>query len=672
MAQVKTSTNGTKPPDRTPAAEAQMPMGIYGAADTLTANRQADAAPAEAVPETAAQAPMTQTPVMQAQAPGADFDLSARLAGSEVPKTLSGLPRNRSLAMQWRYLRVLIFAGWLFVRVIFWQVYVRRYFRSYVDRTNAARFPRYAREFRDFAVQLGGVFIKLGQFVSTRVDALPEEVVRELESLQDEVPTIPFREIRRTLEQDLGDLSQHYQSINETPIAAASLGQVHKAQLLNGEKVVVKVQRPRIRRTCYTDLAALKVVAWVAMRFQFISRRADAIALTEEFGRVLLEELSYLHEARNALVFADFFREDLGVYIPTIHVDHTTDRVLTLEDVSSIKISDFAAIEAAGISRKQVAQRLMETYLRQVFELFFFHADPHPGNLFVYPLPVDDPSKYAQNGGRPFYLIFVDFGMTGSLTRQLADGMVNTLQAVIARDPRRLVESYQKLGLLLPGADVERIIEATEATFNEVWGLTMSEIADIDFDRAANIANQFNDLIKSMPFYIPQDFIYLGRTLGILSGMATSLDPSFNPWQELEPYAQRLAAQGFGLDVSLGADGTLGLGEIIQSLLEGKGGQALQLVQQEVLRRINPLTPANDVLAQLRRGDVRVVATPSREHQAQLQRLEVQGQRTTRAVIFGSVLIASTMLYTSGEPTLGLIGYGFCGLSAVYGFFRRS
>ena len=348
MEQVKTS-NGTKPHGNTQTAPAQMPTGIYSAADTLTAQRRREEAASSPV---AATVPEQTPPVSKS-----DIDLSARLAGSEVPKTLSGLPRSRSLAMQWRYVRVLVFAGWLFARVLFWQVYVRRYFRGYIDRTNTARFAKYAREFRAFAIELGGVFIKLGQFVSTRVDALPEEVVRELESLQDEVPTIPFKQIWQTLENDLGDISKHFQWVNETPIAAASLGQVHKAHLLNGEKVVVKVQRPRIRRTCYTDLAALKVVAWVAMRFRFISRRADAIALTEEFGRVLLEELSYLHEARNALIFADFFRNDLGVYIPAIYVEHTTDRVLTLEDVSSIKISDYAAMEAAGISRKDVAVR---------------------------------------------------------------------------------------------------------------------------------------------------------------------------------------------------------------------------------------------------------------------------------------------------------------------------
>jgi hypothetical protein len=341
-----------------------------------------------------------------------------------------------------------------------------------------------------------------------------------------------------------------------------------------------------------------------------------------------------------------------------------------MEDVTSIKISDFAALEAAGISRKAVAERLMETYLKQIFEHFFFHADPHPGNLFIYPLPVDDPQKYiAAGGGRPFYLIFIDFGMTGTLTRAIADGMVNTLGAVLARDPARLVRSYNELGFILPGADLTRITEATKAAFDEVWGLSMTEIRDLDFDRASNLAAEFNDLIKSMPFYLPQDFIYLGRTVSILSGMATRLDPDFNPWSELEPYAQRLAAQGFGVDVSLGT-GELRGGSVIESLLNGGGRDLLVNLAGEVTRRALPLNPTAQALIDIRDNGLSVVAEPSSAYKAQLRRLEAGQKSTSRAVIFGSALIASTLLYTSGESGLALLGYAFCAGSALYGFLK--
>ncbi|MBC8099881.1 MAG: AarF/ABC1/UbiB kinase family protein, partial [Armatimonadetes bacterium] len=634
------STNGK-------TASSTLPTGMYGALDSVRSPAASHNSSAALVPA---------APISNPQ--------------RTVPLTLDDIPGGRSLQMQWRYLRVVTFSAWLFIRLLLIQVYVRRYFPRWVERTNTARYIGYTREFRGFAVALGGVFIKLGQFVSTRVDALPEAIVRELESLQDEVPTVPFKQIKRTLEQDLGALSTHFRDFNETPIAAASLGQAHKARLLNGDKVVVKVQRPGIREVCYTDLAALKLVAWVSMKFAFISRRADAAALTEEFGRVLLEELSYSHEALNAAVFADFFKDDMGVYIPTIYTAHSTDRILTLEDVSSLKITDFEGLAAAGISRKAVAQRLMDTYLRQIFEQFFFHADPHPGNLFIYPLPVDDATPYIQRGeGRPFYLIFIDFGMTGRLTRDIADGMVNTLQAVLARDAKRLVYGYRDLGFILPNADLDRIIESAEVAFNEVWGMSMTEIRDMDFDRAANLANEFSDLIKTMPFYIPQDFIYLGRTISILSGMCTTLDTSFNPWSELEPYAQRLAAQGFGLDVSL-SGGQLTGGAVLQSLLNGGGSQALSLLQREVLRRANPLTPANEIIEKLKAGEIRVIAEPSASYRVQLKRIELQSKTTNRAIVFGSVLVASTLLYTAGEGGLALLGYGFCAAQMVYGWVK--
>ncbi len=583
--------------------------------------------------------------------------------------------RSRSLRMQWRFLRTLVFAGLLFFRLILWQVYVRRAFPDWVDRTNMNRWKGYAREFRGFAGELGGVFIKLGQFISTRYDILPEEILRELEGLQDEVPTIKFSKIRGVMEKELGTINTRYASFNEQPIAAASLGQVHKACLLNGDKVVVKVQRPGIREICYTDLASMRVVAKIAMRWKFISNRCDALALVNEFGDVLLEELSYKHEAYNAHRFAEMFKNDMGVYIPAVYYEHSTDHVLTIEDVTSIKINDYAAMERAGISRKTVAKRLMDTYLDQVFNSYFFHADPHPGNLFIYPLPVEAGQTYGKEG-RPFYLIFVDFGMTGTLTHEIAEGMVSTLAAVLTRDHKRLVKGYVELGFILPGADIVRIEEATKAAFDQVWGMSMSDMRDIDYDKVTHLADEFNDLIFSMPFYIPQDFIYLGRTISILSGMCTQLDPTFNPWNELQPYTEKLVAKGFGMEIPANMRGGTSLGfPILQSLFSGNGTQVLRSVGEEFLRRTlapvtSPVTRADSVLQQLDRGELRVITEMGLTQKVQFKRLEKEGRRTQRAVFFGSVLITSTLLYTNGDTTLALIGYAVTGLTALVGFLR--
>jgi predicted unusual protein kinase regulating ubiquinone biosynthesis (AarF/ABC1/UbiB family) len=407
----------------------------------------------------------------------------------------------------------------------------------------------------------------------------------------------------------------------------------------------------------YTDLAALEIVAHVAMWFRFVNRRADTRALIKEFGRVLLEELSYEHEARNAQHFAVMFADDLGVYIPAVYTQHSTDRVLTMEDVTSIKINDHAAIEAAGISRKAVATRLMDTYLKQIFDYRFFHADPHPGNLFIYPLPVDDPHADFGPGGRPFYVIFVDFGMTGQLTEAIAAGLINTLAAVIRRDARQLVRSYADLGFLLPNADLDRLEEATVAAFNRVWGLSMAEIRDMDMDEMVEIGQEFSDLLYDMPFYLPQDFVYLSRAIGILSGMCTNLDPEFNPWVELQTHSQVLLRRSITSTAGANGSGPTGW----DALFNGNAAQVLLEAGQALLTRT--LAPGAQFIEKVERGEIKFQVEPGYKLQRHFTRLEAQERRTTRAVVGGSFLIASAVLYSSGDVALALVGFGVAGVT---------
>jgi predicted unusual protein kinase regulating ubiquinone biosynthesis (AarF/ABC1/UbiB family) len=565
--------------------------------------------------------------------------------------------RPKSLKMQWRFLRSIGFAAWIFAQILFWRVIVQRIAgKEFVDRGDKQRWRKWSRSFRHFAIDMGGLMIKLGQFISTRVDALPLEITEELVSLQDEVPSVPFEQIREVIERNLGPISERYSWFNQEPVAAASLGQVHRARLLNGDRVVVKVQRPGIADIIYTDLAALAVVAKYAKKYPPIARRADTEKLTEEFGRVLLEELSYEHEAQNARQFAEMFKNNMGVYVPSIYAEHSTDHVLTIEDVTSIKINDYAALEAAGISRKAVAKRLMDTYLIQIFERHFFHADPHPGNLFVYPLPVEE----YKPGQRPFYLIFIDFGMTGQLTQKIVDGLIDTMAAVVSRDARKLIESYDRLGLLLPSADKKRLEEATTLVFDQVWGRSMAELGNMDYDQMAEMGKEFNDLIYEMPFQMPQDWVYLSRAVGILSGMCTDLDPTFNPWHEMQPYTQKLVAQTI-----TGSNGAGGLGlPVLQGLFSGTAAQTLLDVGQTIITRtIAPQSGSDALLQRLDRGDVQITVDPSSRYRYQLARLETQSRKTTRAILFGSLLVSSTLLYTSGSVTIAVVGYVLSGVA---------
>ncbi|MEO8612636.1 MAG: AarF/UbiB family protein [Chloroflexota bacterium] len=574
--------------------------------------------------------------------------------------------RGRSLRMQYRFVRTLAFAARLFASILWWQFVMTRVIgKARVEAGSMKRYVIYSRRFRAFAIAMGGVMIKLGQFVSTRVDALPPEITDELAGLQDEVPSVPQKEINAAIERELGSIAGRFQWMADKPVAAASLGQVYRAQLLTGEKVVVKVQRPGIREIVYTDMAALRIVAWVANKFAFIRRRADTAALADEFGRVLLEEISYKHEAQNAKRFAEMFKDDMGIYIPAIYSEHSTDAVLTIEDVTTIKISDYATMDAAGIDRKEVAKRLMDCYLKQVFEERFFHADPHPGNLFVYPLPYENGAK-PKKGGRPFYLIFVDFGMIGSLSPQIATGLINTLTAIVTRDAEKLVKSYSELGFLLPDADTERIEEATKAAFDQVWGLSMTDIKNVSYTDARELGHEFNDLLYAMPFQVPQDFIYLGRAMGILSGMATSLDPAFNPWSELQPYAQKMIAQSLTGGSVMGVEGgALGL-PIMQSLFNGNAGQTILEIGRMVIQKAVALPGRVDsVLGQLDRGELTVKVTPTATYRKQLQKIESQGRRTTRAVIFAGLLMSSTLLYTHGDIAVAVTGYVLSGIALL-------
>ena len=298
-----------------------------------------------------------------------------------------------------RYRRIVFFFARIILSFVWWDLVLPRLGLGVLARRSRdERLRSAAASFRILAVAMGGVLIKVGQFLSTRVDVLPPAFTEELTGLQDEVPAESFEAIRQVAEAEFSEtLEARFHSFDQNPLAAASLGQVHRAQIeiiasdgtdshnLTVINVVVKVQRPLIESIIATDLAALKTVGSWLQKYPPIRKRVDVPALIREFSRILYEEIDYLAEGRNAETFAANFHRDPRVKVPKVIWSHTTRRVLTLEDVLGIKITEYAEIERAGVSTAEVALVLLDVYLQQIFEDGFFHADPHPGNLFIAP-----------------------------------------------------------------------------------------------------------------------------------------------------------------------------------------------------------------------------------------------------------------------------------------------
>jgi predicted unusual protein kinase regulating ubiquinone biosynthesis (AarF/ABC1/UbiB family) len=333
---------------------------------------------------------------------------------------------------------------------------------------------------------------------------------------------------------------------------------------------------------------------------------------------VLYQELDYLAEGKNAETFASNLAHDAGVRVPRVIWSHTTKHVLTLEDVFAIKITDYAAITAAGVDRVEVARRLFRTYLQQIFRDGFFHADPHPGNLFV-----------STDGVGSWRLVFVDFGMAGRLSPSVRTGLRETAIAVATRDSGRLVRAQQQLGLFLPSANLPLLERVEARVLDRFWGRTMEDLQQVGRQEMRELVKEFRELLYTMPFHVPEDLILLGRTLGILSGMCTGLNPQFNVWHELTPFAQTLLEEESTFNWRVLADEAWNV-----------AAATLALPRQ-----------AESVLAKLNRSEL-ALQIPQVEDQ--LGRLELTIRRLAGAVIFGAAAVGAVQLWVTGNRIAGL------------------
>lgn len=533
-----------------------------------------------------------------------------------------------------RYRRILRFAARYMVLEWWFELVLPRFgLERIAARRRLVRAARIARSFHGLAVDLGGLMIKVGQFMSSRLDVLPSEITRELEGLQDEVPAVDFTLIRESVERELGmPLERAYEYFDTTPVAAASFGQVHRARLTANDAmdvgfsaVVVKVQRPGIADIITVDLAALRRVASWLNRVRFISRRVDLPALLEEFAIISLREIDYLNEGSNAERFAENFADDPRIDAPEVVWERSTRRILTLADATAIKINDHAKLIAAGIDPAEVADELSRAMFEQLFMHRFFHADPHPGNIFVTPA---DPDR-ADRSTPEWTLTFIDFGMMGDVPENLSRGLQRLIIAAAARDAPGLVASVRDMGILLRSAESAPLERALGELFDRFGGMGFSELQQVDPQEFRAFGNEFSEVVRTMPFQLPENFLLIIRAISVTSGVASDLNSSYNVWTAIEPFAARLARDEGG--------GTLK--EVaIQAL--SSAGLILRLPQQ-----------LESVATLMQRGQL-AVETPGADKR--LRVIELLVRRLISAVLFTALLIGG-ILVRDTDQTIGLV-----------------
>jgi len=554
--------------------------------------------------------------------------------------------------MRARTRRILLFAARHLVQTWWYELFLPRVGLARVAaRSRSARLQRIAQRFHVLAVDLGGLMIKVGQFMSSRLDVLPPEITKELEGLQDEVPPVPFPDIRTLAEAELGvSLERAFSFVDPTPVAAASLGQVHRARLSETDAaqtglldVVVKIQRPGIGTIVDVDLSALRRVARWLSHIRLVSDRVDVPALVEEFAATSLEEIDYLHEAANAERFADDFADDARVGVPDVVWERTTRRVLTLQDVTAIKINDVDGLRAAGIDPSDVATEFAAVMFDQLFLHGYFHADPHPGNIFVTPLV--GAGVPGTDGIRDWKFTFIDFGMMGDVPDALREGLRKLLIAAASRNGKGMVDGIREVGVLLPSADTAELERAMTKLFARFGGMGFAELQEVDPREFRAFALEFGDVVRSLPFQLPENFLLIVRAMSLTSGMCSSLDPAFNIWNSVEPYsAQLIRAEG---------------GNLVQSV--AKEAMSVAGIIARLPQRLDSLT------TRIEEGTVSV-QTPRLERR--LAGIERTGRRIVSAILFAALLIGGILLRAE-DAVIGTVLMAVSALPLLHALFAR-
>jgi ubiquinone biosynthesis protein len=404
-----------------------------------------------------------------------------------------------------------------------------------IDALARKKHLRNARRVHRTIARLQGLFIKIGQLISIMTNFLPEEFRAELEGLQDQVPPRPYSDVEQRFREELGKAPRElFAEFDERPIASASIGQVHKARLPSGEQVAVKVQYPDIEEIVSIDLRALRrifgVISWF-VPYQGMEQ------LYREIRAMVLQELDFRGEADNVERIAAQFTQRHGVAFPKVQRELSTARILTTEWIDGVKVSDRARLNALGVDRSRLARQIVTAYCQQIFSDGVYHADPHPGNILVRKGPTGENT-----------IVFIDFGAVAEVSPKMRRGIVELIQAGIARDTPKVVRAMKEMGFIARGADpaiFDKVIDFMHQKFQDEVQLESFSLKDVKFDPQKSLENladlrRMDVSIRDLAdhFHVPKEWILLERTVLLLMGLCTELDPTLNPVQVIRPYLE--------------------------------------------------------------------------------------------------------------------------------------
>ena len=521
----------------------------------------------------------------------------------------------------WKAVFYLIFFLW-------WDNQSWTYIGGLTSKKEALRQKRRARWLTKELLGLGSAFIKLGQLLSARPDVFPKEWVIELANLQDKVPPFEFNQVQAILENELGDRCEEIIDINEFPLGAASLAQVHRACLRSGRQVVFKIKRPGLENFFRLDLEVMQQVAALLQRNKNFSQGRDWIGIAKECKRVLLRELDFRIEAQYAARFRQQFLDEPNIKIPGVIWELSTKDVLCLDYLPGIKINDQKALIEKGINTSNIAEIGASSYLKQLIEFGFFHADPHPGNLAV----SDDGS-----------LIYYDFGMMGMVSDRIRKNIGSLVSAAAIGDASVFVNQLQEAGLLATDIDIGPVRRLIRVMLKEA--LT----PPFDSNILDKLSGDLYELVYGKPFIIPVELIFVMRALSTFEGVGRSLDSSFNLIAIAKPYLIPLMTSNNSSTNDLINEIGRQVGEI--------GSRAVGLPKRldESLERLEQ----GDLQLQIRLG----------ESDRQLRRMINAQQLMSQSILLGCLGIAAALLGSSNKPIFSIVPLFFA-LPISLGWFK--